>query len=142
MRGVPLRVTLQTERQFGRFSHEEEPMNDELLASIEREVLSWPGVSKEAGGGGFRVPPATVYRFGRRQIGHVHHDGVADLPFPRDMHDELISDGLAEPHRGGFPAVVSYHIQGPEDVARAVDLFRMNYDRAKVAAERRKARRD
>ena len=117
-------------------------MNDELLASIEREVLSWPGVSKEAGGGGFRVPPATVYRFGRRQIGHVHHDGVADLPFPRDMHDELISDGLAEPHRGGFPAVVSYHIQGPEDVARAVDLFRMNYDRAKVAAERRKARRD
>ena len=117
-------------------------MNDELLASIEREVLSWPGVSKEAGRGSFRVPSATVYRFGRRQIGHVHHDGVADLPFPRDMHDELISDGLAEPHRGGFRAVVSYHIQGPEDVARAVDLFRMNYDRAKGAAERRKAHQD
>ena len=117
-------------------------MNDELLASIEREVLSWPGVSKETGGDSFRVPPATVYRFGWRRIGHVHHDGVADLPFPRDMHDELISDGLAQPHRGGFPAVVSYHVQGPEDVARAGDLFRMNYDRARVAAERHKARRD
>ena len=58
------------------------------------------------------------------------------------MHDELISDGLAEPHRGGFLGVVSYHIRGPEDVARAVDLFRINYDRVKVAAERRKARRD
>jgi hypothetical protein len=117
-------------------------MNDELLASIEREVLSWPGVSKEAGGGSFRVPPATVYRFGRRHIGHIHHDGVADLPFPRDMHDGLISDGLAEPHRGGFPAVVSYRIRGPEDVPGAIDLFRMNYDRAKVAAEQRKGHRD
>ena len=115
-------------------------MNDELLASIEREVLSWPGVSKDAARGNFRVPPATVYRFGRRQIGHVHHDGVADLPVPRAVHDELVSDGLAQPHRGGFAGVVSYRIRGPEDVAGAVDLFRMNYDRAKGAAERRRAR--
>ncbi len=117
-------------------------MNDELLALIERELLDWPGVSKEAHGGGFRVPPATVYRFGRRQIGHIHHDGVADLPFPRAVHDGLISDGLAEPHRGGFRAVVSYRIRGPEDVPGAIDLFRMNYDRAKVAAEKRKGHRD
>jgi hypothetical protein len=122
-------------------------MDDELLASIEHEVLGWPGVSKETGGGGvgqggFWVPRATVYRFGRRQIGHVHHDGVADLPFPRAVHDELISNGLAEPHRGGFPAVVSCYIRGPEDVSGVVDLLRMSYDRAKVAAERRNGRRD
>jgi hypothetical protein len=118
-------------------------MNDGLLALIEREVLSWPGVSKEThrgspDQGGFGVPPATVYKYGRRQIGHIHHDGVADLMFPREIHDELVSDGLAEPHRGGFPAVVSYYLRGPEDVSGAVDLFRMSYDRAKVAAERRK----
>jgi hypothetical protein len=117
-------------------------MNDELLALIERELLEWPGVSKEAHGGGSRVPPATVYRFGRRQIGHIHDTGVADLPFPRAVHDELISDGLAGPHRGGFPAVVSYYIRGPEDVPGALDLFRMSYDRARAAAERRKGRPD
>jgi Family of unknown function (DUF5519) len=117
-------------------------MNDELLASIERELLDWPGVSKEAHGGGYRVPPATVYRFGRRQIGHIHDTGVADLTFPRAVHDELISDGLAEPHRGGFPAVVSYYIREPEDVPGALDLFRMSYERARAAAERRKGRRD
>jgi hypothetical protein len=112
-------------------------MKDELLASIEHEVLSWPGISKDPD-----RPHVALYRFGRRQIGHVHHDGVADLPFPRAIHDELISDGLAQPHRGGFPAVVSYYLRGPEDVPGAVDLFRMNYDRAKVAAERREERRD
>jgi hypothetical protein len=116
-------------------------MNEELLALVERELLDWPGVSKEAHGGGFRVPPATVYRLGRRQIGHIHDTGVADLTFPRAVHDELISDGLAEPHRGGFPAVVSYYIREPEDVQGALDLFRMSYDRAR-AAERRRGRRD
>ena len=57
--------------------------------------------------------------------------------FPRAVHDELISDGQAEPHRGGFPAAVSYYIPGPEDVPGAVDLFRMSYERARAAAERR-----
>jgi hypothetical protein len=117
-------------------------MNGELLAMIERELLDWPGVSKEIHWGGVRVPPTTVYRFGRRQIGHIHDTGVADLTFPREIHDELISDGLAEPHRGGFPAVVSYYIRGPDDVRGAVDLFRMSYERARAAAERRKGRRN
>ncbi len=54
---------------------------------------------------------------------------MADLPFPRAVHDELISDGRAEPHRYGYLAVVSYYIREPEDVPGAVELFRMNYDR-------------
>ncbi|MDQ3943421.1 MAG: DUF5519 family protein [Actinomycetota bacterium] len=120
-------------------------MNDELLASIEREVLGWPGVSKQThrggpGQGGFRVPPATVYKFGRRQIGHIHDTGVADLMFPREIHEELISEGRAKPHGAGFAGVVSYRIREPEDVPGAVELFRMSYDRAKGAAKRRKDR--
>jgi hypothetical protein len=121
-------------------------MKDELLEMVEREVLSWPGVSKEWGGGGrgqggFWVPPATVYRFGRRQIGHIHHTtGVADLTFPREIHDELISDGRAKPHGAGFANVVSYHIREPEDVPGVLELFRMSYERATESAERRRER--
>jgi hypothetical protein len=120
-------------------------INDELLEMVEHEVLGWPGVSKERGGGsrgqgGFWVPPATVYRFGRRQIGHIHETGVADLTFPRKVHDELISDGLARPHAAGFANVVSYHIREPEDVPKVVALFRMSYERAIVAADRRRER--
>jgi hypothetical protein len=123
-------------------------MNYELLASIEREVLEWPGVNKEThsggqGQGGFWVPPATVYKFGRRQIGHIHDTGVADVIFAREIHDQLISDGRAKPHGAGFPGVVSYHIREPEDVPRVVELFRMSYDRAKEsAAERRNSHRE
>ena len=120
-------------------------MNDELLARVEREVLGWPGVSKERGGGGrgrggFWVPPATIYKLGRRQIGHLHDTGVADLAFPRVVHDQLISDGRARPHGDGFPGVVSYHIREPVDVPRVVELFRRSYDRARAAAERRNER--
>jgi hypothetical protein len=120
-------------------------MKGELLEMIEHEVLGWPGVSKVRGGGGrgrggFWVPPATVYSFGRRQIGHIHTTGVADLSFPREIHDELISEGLAEPHPAGFANVVSYHIREPEDVAKVVELFRMSYERAKASAARGRQR--
>ena len=120
-------------------------MKGELLEMVDHAVLSWPGTSKERGGGGrgrggFWVPPATVYRFGRRQIGHIHETGVADLTFPKKIHDELISDGRAKPHPAGFANVVSYHIREPEDVPGVVELFRMCYERAKEAAERRRER--
>ena len=117
-------------------------MNEELLASIERELLGWPEVSKhsEKGGpgkGGFWVPPFTSFRFGRKEIGHIHDTGVADLPFPRAIHDALIAEGRAKSHGAGFAGVVSYQVRGPEDVPGLVELFRMNYDRARTAAERR-----
>jgi hypothetical protein len=132
-------------RCLERPAKEENHVNDELLEIVEHEMLSWPGVSKEMGGGGrgqggFWVPPATVYRFGSRQIGHIHTTGVADLTFPRELHDELISEGRAKPHPAGFANVVSHHIREPEDVPKVLELFRMNYERAKESAERRRER--
>jgi hypothetical protein len=114
-------------------------MNAQLLASVEREVLAWPGVNKEefAGGrgqGGFLVPPATLFRFGRREIGHLHHTGEADLPFPRKIYDELIATGRARPHAAGFAGVVTYIVRELDDVPGVVDLFRMNYERAQAVA--------
>ncbi len=124
-------------------------MNSKLSAQIEREVLGWPGVSKETGGGGpgqggFWVPPATVYRFGRRQIGHVHHneEGLADFSFPKEVREELIRSGRAIPHPA-FPdnqTVASYQVRSAEDVPGAVQLFRINYERAVVRDARHAAR--
>ena len=125
-------------------------MNDELLQMVDREVGSWPGVSKEIasggrGRGGFWVPPATVYRFGRSHLGHVHHveDGLADFSFPRAVREELIRSGNVVPHPA-FPdsrTDASYEIRSAEDVPGAVELFRINYERARQTAELRSANR-
>lgn len=111
----------------------------EALALLEREVLGWDGVWKkrdEDGPGGVGV---TGYRLGRRQIGHVHDDGHADLRFHREIRDELIRTGKAKPHPA-FPdsrTTASYDIRSPGDVAGAIYLFRMSYDRLKESAGRR-----
>ena len=108
-------------------------MAEEPMAVIEREVLTWPGVSKEPGR--FNSVSFTV---GRREIGHVHRNGVADLPFPRAIHDELIASGRARPHQAGVAGVVSVWLDTPARVDEAIALFRLNYDRASAARNRQR----
>lgn len=104
-------------------------MTDDLLALVEREVLGWPGVTKEPG----RFA-STAYKLGRREIGHVHRNGVADLMLPKAVRDQLIADGRAEPHQAGIRGGVSYRLREPEDVSQAIALFRLSYDRLNTAA--------
>lgn len=118
-------------------------MTDDPLARVEREVMSWPGVVKkrdENGPGGVGV---TGYRVGRRRIGHVHDDGHADFRFPREVRDRLIRSGRAIPHPAfpGSRTTASYRVLDPEDVAGAVELFRMAYERSDEVP-RREVRRD
>lgn len=92
---------------------------------IEREVGGWPGVEeKEHRFGGIE------FRVNGHEIGHLHGDRLADLPFPVRMRKELVESGRAQLHhvlpRTGW---VSYRIGGEEDVAGALDLFRKNYER-------------
>lgn len=116
-------------------------MNEELLVQVEREVLGWPGVSKRTDGSGPGSVGVTGYRVGGRQIGHIHHDGVADLQFPRALHDEIVLSGRAQPHRGGFAAIVSYRLRSEADVPGLLDLFRMNYQRVRAAKSARNGAR-
>jgi hypothetical protein len=119
-------------------------MNGKLLASIEREVLSWPRVRRkrdEDGPGGVGV---TGYGLGRSQIGHVHDDGHADFRFPREVRDELLRSGRTSAHPA-FPnsrTTATYRIRSAEDLPGVLDLFRMSYERAGEAAERRRKRED
>jgi Family of unknown function (DUF5519) len=93
--------------------------------AIVREVSSWPGVTvaRHRFGG-------TELRVGRRELGHLHGSRLADLPFPLLIRDDLVARGRAEAHHvhpeSGW---VSYRINDASDVARVVELFRLNYDR-------------
>jgi luciferase-like monooxygenase len=100
--------------------------------SIEEQVASWPGVEVRPhrfGGRDFLV--------GRRELGHIHGDHLADLPFPKRIRDQLINENRAQPHHvlpdSGW---VSRKIKGSDDVSDVVELFRLNYDRYMVKAKR------
>ncbi len=107
---------------------------DSNLATIEQEVLRWPGATSEPGRFG-----AVAFRYCKREIGHVHRDRIAELPVTPDVREELLSKGRARPHRAGVKGYVSYPIQSPEDVSVVIEILGWNYDRAKAAAERRAA---
>lgn len=96
-----------------------------IFESISHELKSWPGVTSQPhrfGGIEFRV--------NGREMGHMHGDQLADLPFPKDVGRKLISEGRASPHhvlpQSGW---ISYYISGNEDVQEVIGLFRMQYER-------------
>ena len=77
------------------------------------------------------------FRLGRRELGHLHGSSHADIAFPRRIRDELVASGRALPHRA-IPdsGWISVPIDGEEGVERAIELFRMAYDRARAAKVR------
>ncbi len=97
---------------------------------IQETVTSWPGVEAVTHRFG-----GTEYLYGRKEMGHVHGDRLADLPLPRKLRDELIAAGRVQPHhvlpQSGW---VSCWMDGPEDAARVIELLRMQYDRYAAAA--------
>lgn len=97
----------------------------EIEERILNEVLGWPGVSSRSHRFG-----GVEFRMGRIELGHLHGDRLADLPFPKAVRNELIDRGEASPHHvlteSGW---VSRWINSPEDADAVVRLFRMNYDR-------------
>ncbi len=109
-------------------------MDDELLAEVEREVLTWPGTT--SGPGRFS---SVAFRYGKREIGHVHRDRIADLPVTQEMRKYLLARGRARPHRAGSRGYISYPVEDREDVASVLEVLGRNYDRAKAAADRRAA---
>jgi luciferase-like monooxygenase len=108
-------------------------MNNEPLTMITREVLGWPGVTTgDTGRGGLQ------FSYGRVELGHLHGSSFADLPFPKKVRDELLAQGRASVHPplpdSGW---VRRSMDGPDDAEAVIELFRMNYDRAKARDVRR-----
>src|SRR5580704_16698029 len=96
--------------------------NDEIVA----EVASWDGVTIATHRFG-----GTEFRMGRRELGHIHGDYQADIPFPKTVRDKLVSENKAEPHhilpQSGW---ITFRFVKKEDVQRGLDLFRMSYELA------------
>ena len=105
---------------------------------VEHEVMSWPDIEKRPhrfGGIEFRV--------NGHEIGHLHGNRQADLPFSVPMRQELVAAGRASLHhilpQTGW---VSYYIDGSESVPGLIELFRLNYERYNPSATAPKTNRE
>ena len=95
-----------------------------ILETIRQEILSWPNVTSEPHRYG-----GIEFRINKKEIGHIHGNRLADLPFPMKIRDELVNSGRVSPHhilpKSGW---VSYWIKGEEDIPFVIDLFKMRYN--------------
>jgi hypothetical protein len=96
-------------------------------AQITEEVTSWPGVEAGPGQRG-----EFGFRLGRREIGHLHGDHVAHFGFPKQVWAGLFEQGRIDYHPvfPGKPGYAARAIETDEDVGDAIELLRINYDRA------------
>jgi hypothetical protein len=115
-------------------TRESEKKLSEINDKLQQELLSWPGVSihdHRFGGIEFRVHG--------REMGHLHGDKLADLPFPKDVGKRLIAKGKASPHhilpQSGW---ISYYINGIEDIPDVIELFQIQYERMTSYGKKKK----
>jgi hypothetical protein len=97
----------------------------QALKTLEDTVASWPRISVHPHRFGGRE-----FRLANAEVGHVHDGGMVDIPYPRAMHDALLTEGLAEEHHwvpnSGW---VTFRVRGDKDLQQAVWLMRLSYFR-------------
>ena len=111
-----------------------------IIEGIKKEILSWPNVTAEPHRFG-----GIEFRLNKREMGHIHGERVADLPFPMKTRNELVNSDRVSPHhvlpQSGW---VSYWInKGKEEkeeqeISAVVELFKMRYEQLKLKAQTNK----
>ncbi len=93
------------------------------VRTLEGVVSSWSQISVHPHRFGGRE-----FLFGDAEVGHVHTNGIVDIPFTRPIHDVLLAEGLAEQHRwvpnSGW---ITFRIRSEQDIAHALWLMRLSY---------------
>ena len=102
------------------------------MEKIQQTVAVWEGVSSQPHRFG-----GIEFRFGKREIGHLHGEYLLDIPFPMKVRDELIESGRVEPHHvlpeSGW---VSFYIRCEEDIDEAIRLLNLSFELAKKQHEK------
>lgn len=100
-------------------------MNTQITQTIKEAILKWPGITTEPNRFG-----GIEFLVNKKEMGHLHGEKLADLPFPVEIRKELVASGRALPHHiypeSGW---VSYWIRNSEDIPAVLELFEAQYER-------------
>ncbi len=111
-----------------------------LLGRLQTEIGAWAGISTAAHRFG-----GVEFRLGNVEIGHIHRNGMVDIPFTRKIRAVLVAEGAAQPHHllaeSGW---ITYFVRDETDLAGARRLFQLSYlhksgRRGGISAEQRAA---
>jgi len=95
----------------------------DYINSVLTEISTWPQISIHPHRFGGKE-----FHFNRAEVGHIHPNGILDIPFPIPIHDALLADGRAEPHHwvpsSGW---VTFRIRSVNDQTHALRLLRLSY---------------
>jgi hypothetical protein len=101
------------------------------LTKLGGEISQWPNISVHPHRFGGRE-----FLFGKAEVGHIHLGGVVDIPFTRAIHDELLTNGLAEEHRfvpnSGW---ITFHMRSEQYLKHALWLMRLSYLRCLLKSD-------
>jgi hypothetical protein len=90
---------------------------------IKQTVTSWSGVTVNPHRFG-----GLEFNLGGVEIGHIHHNGMVDIPFNSKIRSQLLAEHHAGPHHL-LPETgwITFYIRSAEDVEQAIWLFRLSY---------------
>lgn len=93
------------------------------LSQLQNAVTAWDGITASPHRFG-----GVEFNLGTTEIGHVHRNGMVDIPFNSKIRNQLVAEGKAQPHHllqdTGW---ISFYIHTADDVQAAVELFRLSY---------------
>lgn len=91
---------------------------------IQEELKDWKGVSiHDHKYGGIQ------FNYGKKELGHIHGNGLLDVLFNLEIKKELVAKGKAKEHHifknSGW---VSFYVRSIDDKANALYLLKRSYD--------------
>jgi hypothetical protein len=93
------------------------------LDRIQNEVTSWQGIAAHPHRFG-----GIEFNLGTTEIGHIHRNGMVDIPFNSKIRHQLVAEGKAEPHHLlAETGWITFYIRSDADVQAAIDLFKLSY---------------
>jgi hypothetical protein len=100
----------------------------DCMDDIEAEVLSWKGTSA-----GLHKYGGLQFNCNKKEIGHIHSNGILDIRFNREIKQQLLAEGrISNHHVFTNSGWISFYVNKKEDAAYAIELLRMAYLKLQV----------
>jgi len=95
----------------------------EQIEHIRQTVTGWPGMTANP-----HRFSGIEFNLGAVEIGHIHSNGMVDIPFNSKIRTQLLEEKRAEPHHL-LPETgwITFYIRSEADIEQALWLYRLSY---------------